>query len=243
MDSDLSSLRAIRELICSCFKRTYIRYFCSTYIRGTLREQSLSLTRNMKPWILLPVTLEWLKDWTFHTSMGRKWCHCNANFPQGINSHLTIQSWCRHTDLACHPCWFLFHLCMLLVNIDYWTTLCERCCGYRVQPPHTHTVSLNPHARWRVVHLKLGPLPFPFVHWAILVSLWKGGSIARRSCFFWTVKTRIYEPHGALITSYIRVYLYVSHSSYRWSVSFINTEIVCIHSLYPFQHLDCTIGN
>lgn len=96
MDSDSSSLRAIRELICSCFKSTYTRYFCSTYIRGTLHEQSLSLTRTMKPWILLPVTLEWLKDWTFHTSMGRKWCHCNANFPQGINSHLTIQSWCTH---------------------------------------------------------------------------------------------------------------------------------------------------
>lgn len=86
----------------------------------------------MKPWTVPPFTLEWIKDQTFHTSLGRKRFRYNAAFLRGISNHLTISGWCRPTDLVPHSYRLLFHPCLLLVNINYETTLYERCCGYRV---------------------------------------------------------------------------------------------------------------
>lgn len=89
-------------------------------------------------------------------------------------------------------------------------------------------------ARWLKAWSKL----LPFCALSPLVSLWKGCSIARRSCFFLTVKTYFFLIGGTdYILSYTRVYFYVSHSSYHCTVSFINTEIVFIHNWYPLLHL------
>lgn len=108
-------------------------------------------------------------------------------------------------------CWLRFLCVHALLNVNYGTTQCGRCCGHRVRSLPSQLTYPPPtcHAHWWLLALKLGSCLFLFVYRATLLCLWKGCSIARRTRFSWTISI-IYTSHVALITycpipRYIRV--------------------------------------